>query len=207
MKEPIKIVQQAVAMFLQLSILSLLPAVFVYIDFKVINSGISEVSLTEISQEILLLATALIFFHGARKKPDARGFLLLSGGFFSCMFIRELDAFLDMVWHGFWLWPALFTALSSIMVARFVFAGTTLQPLAGFINSRSYPLILVGLVSLLVLSRTFGSGKLLWHHLLSETHGHDLKASIQEGLELYSYALIFYGSLVFWRTGFSVTTR
>lgn len=207
MKDPLKKILRAVSMFLQLAILVLFPAISVYIDLKVFGNGVGEISLTEISQEIILLSVALFFFLGAWKKPLARGFLLLAGGFFGCLFIRELDLFLDAVWHGFWFWPALSTALASVLAARFAFPGTTLQPLADFIDSRPYMLMLVGLVSLLVFSRTFGSGRLLWHHLLPESHGFGMKAAVQEGLELYSYTLIFYGSLLFYRSDFSTVDK
>ncbi len=47
-----------------------------------------------------------------------------------------------------------------------------------------------------MLSRTFGSGNLLWHAILEEDSSR-AKTVVQEGLELMGYAFIFYGSLVF----------
>lgn len=197
-----KIIRAAITA-LVLAIAAALPAICVYIDLKILNNGIAEISLTEITQESMLLLSALIFLYGSYKKPSSRGFLLLAGGFFICIFIREMDQFLDEIQHGFWVYPALSVALCCILFARLRFSGTTLEPLGSFIDSKSYVYILVGLITLLVLSRTFGSGNLLWNHLLPADYAFNFKTAVQEGLELYSYGLILYGSLLFWRYDFN----
>ena len=198
MQSPLKIISQAVIEFLILVFFALLPLVGVYIDLVILGNDLGEVSVTEIAQETLLLATVVIFGYGTFKKPEQRGFLVLVTGFFSCLFIREMDAFLDEIRHGFWFWPALFVALLSIGYARFYARNTTLKPLASFIKTKPYFLILIGMIVLIVLSRTFGSGNLLWHNLpLEEGASFLVKTAVQEGLELFGYAFIFYGALVF----------
>ncbi len=156
-----KIFRAAMAL-LFLAVLAVLPLLTVYLDLKVFDNGIGEISVTEITQESMLLLSALIFLYGAWRKPQARGFLLLGGSFFACLFIRETDQFLDNIRHGFWVYPGSITAAICIALARFRFPGTTLHNLAGFTDSKPYPFILVGLVALLILSRTFGSGSLLF---------------------------------------------
>jgi len=203
MNNPVKQLTRAAASAAVLVLLAVLPAISVYIDLKILDNGIGEISVTEISQESMLLASAIMFFVGARRTPASRGFLLLAAGFFSCLFIRETDWFLDNIWHGFWVYPASLMALGCMLAARFACAGSTLQPLADFTGSRPYLFILFGLITLLILSRTFGSGNLLWNHLLPEDYAFGFKTAIQEGLELYSYSLIFYGSCLFAASGFN----
>lgn len=202
MQSPLIKIAKATAEFFILTFLALLPIASVYTDLVILGINITEVSVTEITQEVLLLATALIFLYGAWKKPISRGFLVLVAGFFSCLFIREMDVFLDEVWHGFWLWPALLMALVTIIYARFFTKNTTLNSLVAFINTKPYFLLLIGLIILLILSRTFGSGNLLWNFLLPDGDASLVKTVVQEGLELMGYAFIFYGSLVFYHRDF-----
>lgn len=183
--------------FFILTFLGFLPVVSIYLDVIVLGNNVGEISVTEITQEALLLVAALVFWYGAWKKPKVRGFLVLVAGFFSCMFIREMDQFLDDIWHGFWFWPALLMALVTISYSRFAAKNTTRQALLDFINTKPYYFILIGLIVLLVFSRTFGSGNLLWHDLLPEGNSSLVKTVVQEGLELLGYAFIFYGSVVF----------
>lgn len=196
MQSPLKIISQAVIEFLILVFFALLPLLGVYIDLIILGNDLGEVSVTEIAQETLLLATVVIFGYGTFKKPEQRGFLVLVTGFFSCLFIREMDAFLDEIRHGFWFWPALFVVLLSIGYARFYARNTTLKPLASFIKTKPYFLILIGMIVLIILSRTFGSGNLLWEAILIH-EAFKAKTAVQEGLELFGYAFIFYGALVF----------
>lgn len=197
MQTSLRKITLAVVEFFILIILAILPMISVYIDVVFLGNGVGEISVTEFTQEALLLFAVIIFWYGAWKKPSSRSFLVLVAGFLSSMFIREMDAFLDEVWHGFWFWPALLMALASIGYARFVSKKTSLKPLLDFINTKPYFLILIGLVVILILSRTFGSGSLLWHDLLPEGNSSLVKTVVQEGLELLGYAFIFYGSLVF----------
>ena len=197
MQSPFQKIAYAVGEFFILTFLALLPVLSVYTDVVILGNNVGEISVTEITQETLLLFTAIIFWYGAWKKPNIRGFLVLVAGFFSCLFIREMDAFLDEIWHGFWFWPALIMAMVSIGYARFAAKNTNLKPLIDFINTKPYFLILIGLIILLMLSRTFGSGNLLWHDLLPEGNSSLVKTVVQEGLELLGYGFIFYGALDF----------
>ena len=196
-----KLVNATIELFI-LIFLAVLPVLSVYLDIVILSGTVGEISVTEITQEALLLASAIIFWYGALKKPTSRGFLVLVAGFFSCLFIREMDQFLDEIWHGFWFWPALFMALFSIGYTRFFAKNTSFKSLIDFINTKPYFLILIGLIVLIILSRTFGSGNLLWHDLLPEGDSSLVKAIVQEGLELFGYAFIFYGSLVFYHRDF-----
>ncbi|MFN3409992.1 MAG: hypothetical protein ACK45B_13415 [Limisphaerales bacterium] len=164
------------------------------------RDSVGEASLTEISQAVLLLGATALCWLRAWQQPAARGFALLVGGFFACMLIRELDGWLDGVWHGFWLWPALLTAGASIAGAAFRCRDSIWPPMAAFIGTRSFYHISFGLLTLLVFSRIFGSGK-LWAELMGTDYGRLFKAALQEGLELYGYVFLFYGVCWFLRPG------
>ena len=187
----------AIGEFALLSMLTLLPSALVYIDVVVIGDGVGELSVTEITQESLLLITLLIFWYGAWRHPNSRGFLMLVAGFFSCALIRELDVCFDAVWHGFWLWPALLVALSTVTFVAVYCRNSVAGPMSDFVGTRPYFCMMAGLSVVLVFSRTFGSGNLLWNDLLEVANISKFKSALQEGLELLGYLYIAYGSHVF----------
>lgn len=183
--------------FLLLAVLALVPAALVYIDVAVIGNEFGELSVTEITQETLLLITALIYWYGAWRHPNRRGFLLLVAGFLSCALIRELGDFLDAVWQGFWFWPAILLALGTIASVVACCRTSVTGPMSRFVQTKPYYFLTIGLIVLLVFSRTFGSGGLLWKDLLGARYTPQFKNALQEGLELLGYLFIAYGSFVF----------
>jgi hypothetical protein len=189
---------RAAAEFLFLAGLSALPAASVAVDIRVLRDHVGETSLTEISQAALLLGAVTLCWFRAAQQPAVRGFALLAGGLFACMLIRELDGWLDSLWHGFWSWPALFTAAATIGVVALRCRDTVWPPMAAFIGTRAFYHISFGLLTLLVFSRIFGSGR-LWAELMGTDYGRLFKASLQEGLELYGYVFLSYGTFWFLR--------
>ena len=186
--------------FFLLALLSLVAPLCVYIDIVALGHEVSpdsEIWLTENTQEILILLAALSMAYAAWRRPGERGFLVLVAGFFGCMLIRELDVVLDAVWHGFWFWPALLLAAGAIGYAATLGRGTVLEPMADFFDTRAWSYILFGLVVVLVFSRVFGSGSLLWSHVMSSDYEQVFKEALQEGLELFGYVFIAYGSARF----------
>ena len=184
--------------FMLLALLALVPSILVYIDVVIIGHSINEVSVTEIAQEALLLMTVLIFGAGARRHPDRRGFFALVAGFFACALIRELDNLLDLIHHGFWIWPALAVALVTVICVAGYCRHTVLGPIARFVETRSYLFIMLGLVVLLVFSRTFGSGTFLWKALMGPSYSSMFNTILQEGLETLGYMCVAYGAVSFW---------
>ena len=155
--------------------------------------GIFEASVTEMGQESLVLAAAFLFGFTALRCPKQGSLLVLFAGLFGCMFIRELDAVFDLVFHGFWLYPALLLAAGMIVYAVYL-------PRMSFRQSREllmtspFKTVCFGLLTVLVISRIAGTGK-LWDFILgSESSGHYYKNIIQEGLELWGYAIIAAGA-------------
>ena len=82
-----------------------------------IRNGITENSITELMQEALILISAILFWVGAWRYPTVRSLLVLFAGLFGCMFIRELDALFDKIFHGFWIYPALLLSAGTILYA------------------------------------------------------------------------------------------
>lgn len=187
----------AIAEFLFLSLLAISIPFILLIDILIIGHGVQEVSLTELTQEALILISALLFVINVFRRPRSRGFLVLVASLFFCMFIREMDDFLNkMVFDGFWFWPATFLAAGSTTYSM-TCKETILAPMADFFSAKSGLYIFFGLIILLGLSRSFGSGNLLWKHIMGENYRFLYKATIQEGLELFGYMLICYGSCLF----------
>ncbi len=165
----------------------------VYLDFVVIADDIRENSVTELLQEGLLLLCTVFCMVRAVRIPEIRGAMVLASGFFAAMFVRELDfLFDDLLWHG--AWAALVAPLLALcFFLAWRYRATVLPPLARFSTRRPYLYFLLGIVLLLVFSRIFGSGGLLWKHVLGDQYVSRVKAIVQEGLELYGYLLIALG--------------
>jgi hypothetical protein len=180
--------------FFFIALLTLVPVLCVHIDL-VMHGGTPEVSATEFTQEALLLMSALLFGYGAWRYKNSRGFCVLVAGLLTCMLVRELDAYLDHLWHGCWsliAYSVLAVCATYIIVCCY---GTVLEPMSSFTYTRAYPHLVLGLIVVLVFSRIFGS-KILLSDILGifGRSGYKFKSVIQEGLELFGYVLIAYGS-------------
>lgn len=196
-----------IAEFFIFAIIVLIPALTIYIDLVILQNNIGEISVTEFTQEGLLLITALIFWYGAFKKAHIRGFLILVAGFFTTLFIREMDVFFDKINHDIWFYTAITVALVCVLYAYFFAKGTTLNAFFRFFNTKSYFLLLIGMIILLIFSRTFGSGNLLWSHILTQEYTFVVKTAVQEGLELLGYCFIFCGTILFKYTDYSLDKK
>ena len=166
--------------------------VIVWVDVTVFGS-ISEASVTELAQESLILAAACLFGFTAWRCPKLRSLLVLVAGLFGCMFIRELDAVFDIVFHGFWLYPALLLAAGSLIYAMSC-TRMSLRESRELLMTSPFRSVGFGLLIVLVISRIAGTGK-LWSFILdSESAGHFSKNIVQEGLELWGYGIIAAGA-------------
>lgn len=145
-------------------------------------------------QETFLLICAALFACAARRNPRLAGGLWLISGFCASLFIRELDALFDLITHGFWKYVLIvFLCLFSTLVAR---AGrdTILPGLADFVSSRSFMLMLPGVVIILVYSRLYGF-KGLWEHFSACSNWGSFKSFSEEATELLGYALMLSSAL------------
>ncbi|QHI69638.1 hypothetical protein [Tichowtungia aerotolerans] len=177
-----------------LSLLTLLAPVCIILDLLIFEDGVSERSLTELTQASLLFLSISLFAYGSRKHNDSKGFFVLAAGFFGSMFVREMDWAFDHVRHGFWVWPAILLSISCIAYVMNHHKNTVLKPMLYFLESKLSSYIVFGLIVVLVFSRIFGSGTLIWNHF---TCPPVFKGALQEGLELFGYVFIAYGAFNF----------
>lgn len=193
MRSDIHIILKGFGHFLFLSALVSLPVLTISYDLIYLHNGLSENSLTEYFQETILLLTTLSFAYITIKEPSTRHFCALLTGFFACMLIREFDEFLDLIIHGFWVYPALIVACATIVYASKNIK-QTMYTFAHFTQSRHFLSLSLGMALLLVFSRLFGMGH-FWQGILG--HGYDrlVKLVAEESLEVLGYTIIFYSAV------------
>ena len=166
----------------------------IYFDVTV-HQNIVENSFVEFSQEALLLATTAIFTMQAIAKRQ--GGLWLVAGFFGCLFLRELDAYFDMIVHGAWKYFALVVIAFVFWQAWHLGKENTIGSLAAFMKTRAFIFIFIGLLIVLVYSRLFGMGE-LWKAIMGDNFNRTVKNVVEEGSELWGYALVFLGTVKYW---------
>lgn len=159
----------------------------IWLDIAVFDTQMLEISFTEITQELMLLACALLFWFAPANKSQ-KGFNALTGGFFACLLMRELDGLFDPISHSAWCWPFLLIAIASCTIA-FKPANRldTLRALAAFTKTPAFGTLSTALC-VLVFSRVFGMGA-LWHLILNEGYARLAKTTVEEGIELLTYAM------------------
>jgi hypothetical protein len=184
--------KELVLPFILISLLSAGVITTINIDFFFLENNLSERSLTELFQQLLLLASVVIFIWSAKKVEESRTLFILVSGFFCCMFLRELDYYFDMIIHGFWFYPTLLLA-SSVILYSIKHSGLLMSSVRSFSQTKAYFNILIGLVIIMVFSRLFGSST-LWKEVMNDDYHHIYKTIIQEGLELFGYVFVFIGS-------------
>ena len=181
--------------FLALVILMLLIPFFISVDITILKNGLSEISITEFMQEFFIFISAIIFYKASSKESESKGLFILMAGLFAMMFIREGDYYLDAIVHGFWKVP-----VAIVLIATLYYAvknrTTVLQPLLTHSQTKAFTYIFIGFLIIVIFSRVFGTGS-LWRDIMGDDYHHVYKTVIQEGLELFGYSLVFYGSMLF----------
>ncbi len=187
-----RVILRSLRNFAWITALSLAVPALALIDAQLIGSASSEASATEVAQELLLLLSTVLFLSAAARSIEMRPILLLAAGFFATMLVRELDYFWDKIAHGFWVYPALMVAAIA-MISASQQRTSLLSSWAKYAQTKSYLLVSVGLLVVLILSRTFGS-QLMWRPILGNSDVSLTKTVIQEGLELFGYLFVFWGA-------------
>lgn len=186
---------EVVTRFFCLALVVTLPPICLFIDLKVIGNGISENSVTEVAQIVLLILSVACFIFLARKKINERAFFLLAAAFFSCMLIRELDALFDLIAHGFWACIVAPVAISAIINA-IKNGQSTLLGLSRFVTSQAGMLMLVAVAILLFYSRLIGM-TVVWQEIMGDAYLRIVKNAMEETSELLGYSLIFAASATY----------
>lgn len=147
-----------------------------------------EKSFIELAQLLCLLLTTFIFAKLAYMKADLRRASILIAAFFFVLFIRENDSILDAVFHGFWAYIAIPLSIIAIIYAFRNFKKGIIE-LASYLNIPHMKLMIFSVILLIVFSRLFGM-RSFWELVMKENFIYDVKAMIEEGIELLAYGLI-----------------
>ncbi|MBT9430971.1 hypothetical protein JZM24_00075 [Candidatus Sodalis endolongispinus] len=187
-------VLKKLGVFLLCAVVIALLTSLLFIDINGFHNGEHESSLTEIVQELIL-----VMIHGLLLRNAAlRHSSALIGGFFLCMLIREMDFAFDLIRHGSRLWFAL-----AVTLAALLYAGRspqrTLAGLVVFFKHPSYGMLSAGLLTVLLFARLMGMCT-LWHTLLADDFIRTVKNAVEEGTELFGYALCLLATLSYFRS-------
>ena len=129
-----------------------------------------------------------------KKEPESAGLFILISALFTMIFIREADYYLDFIYHGFWKVPVLLVFCSSIFYA-YKNKDTIIAPLNHYQNTKAFTYTFIGFMITIVFSRVFGTGR-LWEDIAATADSGYVKNVVQEGLELFGYALVLLGSVI-----------
>ncbi|MBK4713813.1 MULTISPECIES: hypothetical protein [Tenebrionibacter/Tenebrionicola group] len=181
--------------FLLLANCAALSVGILFVDVLCLHNHVGEISVTEFTQEALLLACAALWLRSALKTPALRGGCILIAGFYAALLIRELDYYFDAIYHGAWLWFALITTAAALWFAR-RWRHSVLPGLNAFTRHPASGYTLCGLVTILIFSRLFGMSA-FWQTLLGDNYVMAVKTAIEEGTELMGYTLCLFSSVWF----------
>jgi hypothetical protein len=181
--------------FILLALGAVCTALVIWLDVAVFNDGVQEISATEFLQEVILLTISALFFLQAKKHPALRAGMILIGGFFSCMLIRELDALFDLIHYGSWVYFASLFAVYCIAWAC-ISPKTSLRGLSAFLAHPACHYMVCGLVLILVFSRVFGMN-IIWRAVMQGEYVRTVKNIVEEGTELMGYLLCLGSALAF----------
>lgn len=170
------------------------------LDYFWLENSLGEKSITELSQAFFLLFTALCFYKLHRIKQFSGAAMLVSG-FFTVLLIREFDAYFDLIFHGFWIYPALIITFGAIVYA--LREGQLTNKMSMLLDDRNMQAMITFVVLLFVFSRLYGMGD-FWEAVMGNHYVRDVKNISEETMELLFYAFIaFYAN----KTRLSVTRK
>lgn len=173
--------------------ISILVNLCLRLDYVFNGPLITENSITEWAQQLMLGIAVLAFYRIAKQNPSLKHAAILISGFFAVMFIRELDFLFDYIVHGFWELPA---ALITIGAVAYAWRGgkSVMAQMARLLEQTDMRLLIAGVMMLLVFTRLFGMGS-FWQGVMHDHYIRDVKNIAEEGTELLCYCLIAYASV------------
>jgi len=159
-----------------------------FYEVVVVGGNCGEDSTVEIAQFLLLVFSSVLFFKNAGSRSAFDGGSFLIGAFLLCMAIRELDFITDRIPYLSWSYfvAAVVAVAGGVAWRRW---RSVIHGLAVFADSRACPFMTIGLLCVLIFSRLFGS-KYIWYNLYDPDDVRIVKNVVEEGLELFGYALI-----------------
>lgn len=161
----------------------LLNAIFLY-DARnpTVTGKFGEVSMTEITQEVILFILGVIFLIAARYSRQIAPVFKLASVFFFMAFIREFNNQID---YWFYLVLPLIFVFAWILVKERKSLFTALK---GFLEIPSTAYFVTGFLVTFVFSRFFGR-TVLWESIMEDSYNRWAKNAAEEGIELLGYSL------------------
>lgn len=147
-----------------------------------------EVSFTEFGQLTMLLVAAGIFLKAGSIDTSSRGLSFILAGMAFLGAIRELDGFLDMIWHGSWKVP-FYLVLCLVVWLGYRNRDTLQEAIEDFLKQPAWGVLLSGFLVVFVFSRLFGIGD-LWKSIMADNYMRAVKNAVEEGTELMGFSLI-----------------
>lgn len=163
------------------------------IDFSQFHHGLGEASFTESAQLLMLALTSLSFFQLTKNKSSVNYAAVLVSGFFTVLFLREMDVWFDMIAHGSWVYPALAVTLFSCYIA-YTGGNQTLNQMAALLNTRYMPVLITSVVVLLVFTRLYGMSS-FWQSVMGDNYFREIKNISEEATELMAYSIIAFAAI------------
>lgn len=167
----------------------------IFFDVIVLRQRCSESCLVEWCQFAAILSSGLILLAAAVRDRENDAGLMLAAILFLDMAIREQDAALDCIFHGFWTIPVGILTGFALFYACFRHdaAISGLEKIAACDN---FAELAIGLLIILFFSRMIGY-KMLWRAFGVGDTIQFCKRFVEESLELLGYLLILVWSLRF----------
>jgi hypothetical protein len=150
----------------------------------------SEISFTEIGQEIFLFVLIVFYFWFGFKNRSVQPLTNLVALFFLISFIREFNNFIE-----WWFYPALAVIIVFIWLAVRDFKKIKNATVV-FFSQPASGWFLAGFLITYIFSRLFGR-KIFWKLLYSEDNYRLAKSATEEGIELAGYALMIIAATEF----------
>lgn len=161
-----------------------------------------EASFTEWTQEVYVLLTALIFLATGKRFESLRPIAYFFGGGFLVVLVREMDAYLDVIYHGAWF-PFALLILAVTLYGTYRRRENFVKSLELFMSTPALGFLVAGGLGVFVFSRLFGA-KSIWTAVFAVdvldpgSPGRWVKNAVEEGSELFGYTLILCASLELW---------
>lgn len=172
-------------------------SLLLFLDAQLPVSKFSEVSLTETTQKLLFVSLACGYLLHARFGASADQLALMFAGFFTMLFIREMDQTLDtMLFDGGWQ-----LLVGTILMAMLYQASRNWSRLwaqfLAYLQTPSFGLFLAGFLTTVVFSRLIGNNG-FWEVMMGEEYIRNVKNAVEEGTELFGDILMFLAGIEFY---------
>lgn len=178
------------------TLLAAFSAMVIQHDANILINGqkFTEHSYTEWMQLTYILVISLLLYFIAKSSEPLRPIAYLLTGGFVVVLIRELDHYLDVIYNGAWLPPALVVFAGTIWVV-FRHRHQLTDSTRHLISTPAFGLFVAGWLGIFVFSRLFGY-KGIWlavfqvETLDPRSPFKWAKNAVEEGTELFGYCLM-----------------